>query len=88
MFPKIQKEKSFIKDKKLFETAIDACPLEYKGRLLELYEIYCSSAKQIDEGHSSFNGPIVSPKSLHDIRFDLNHSRFQIYELLRKLNLD
>lgn len=88
MFPKIQEEKSFKKDKKLFENAISVCPDLYKGRLLELYETFTSSAKQIDEGHSSYNGAIVKPKSLHDVRFELNHSRFQIYELLRKLNLD
>ena len=88
MFPKLKESKQFKQDFQLFNKSLEICPDEYKGRMQELYNIWISSADQIDIGHDLYSGATIDPRNLKDTRFTLNRTRTQIFDLLKKLSLD
>jgi|TARA_B110000483_G_C17862998_1_gene414916 hypothetical protein len=88
MFPKLTESKQFKKDLQSFKSALNACPEQYKGRMQELYEVWITKAEQIDIGHDLSSGASVDPRSLKDARFTINHTRTQIFDLMKKLSLN
>lgn len=88
MFPKLKESKQFKNDLKTFTLALNNCPEEYKGRMQELYNEWVKNSDQIDAGHDLYSGASIDPKSLTDARFSLNHTRAQIFNLIKKLSLN
>jgi len=88
MFPKLTDSKQFKKDLQSFKSALNECPEQYKGRMQELYEVWLTKAEQIDVGHDLSSGANIDPRSLKDARFTINHTRKQIFDLIKKLSLN
>jgi hypothetical protein len=88
MFPKLTDTKQYKKDLQSFQSALNECPEQYKGRMQELYEVWLTKAEQIDIGHDLSSGANVDPRSLKDARFTINQTRTQIFDLMKKLSLN